>query len=495
MLSISRPTAACRPILIMDIKDVSSLDTYREIFEQIKRDAAKASLRKGEVPRDHPHPRLLVSQFMMKLAFAASRSSGPHTLSTSQVPPAYHPCVRPSRELKPMMISRMALENHHRGSQVLIRVLTPPDRVTAIMAIVEDQEGTAVLLQLYNQPQESLVGKDQILHVGHICIIKEPYFKVTSDGSYSLRVDHVSDILLLDNDDERIPVVWRSRVSSLDETSHDIRMQGNLAVHGRHWAEAERLYVEHESHDWTQSLTCHRYSKAINIAATGDERKLAFLNRSLANLRLERPEKALDDAIRGGASDTVPNEKALFREAKALYSLGNFQSCMDKLLVLVSCNPKNTEAWTEIRRTKQRLGEEKTGSYQFSNMYKQAKETPPLIDCATYVGSVAVGDSIDRGKGLFTTKPVKAGELLLCEKAFAYSYAGNDSSVGRSNTTILLDPSTMTGSIGGQAHLITQVVQKMYYNPAGVKAFTDLHHGDYIPVESSQVDNAPVVDT
>lgn len=168
---------------------------------------------------------------------------------------------------------------------------------------------------------------------------------------------------------------------------------------------------------------------------------------------------------------------------------------MDKLLVLVRCKPQNTEVWTEIKRVKQRLYEEETGLYQYAIMYKQIETTPPLVDCATYIGPVTVRDSAGRGKGLFTTRSVKAGELLLCEKAFAYSYAGDDSPVGRSNIAILMNLSMNTMCVGGQAQLITQIVQKLYHDPASAESFTGLHHGDYNRVKVSEVDGAPVVDT
>jgi hypothetical protein len=189
------------------------------------------------------------------------------------------------------------------------------------------------------------------------------------------------------------------------------------------------------------------------------------------------------------------DEKPLFREAKALYSLGQFKACMERLLCLVRCNPKNTEAWAEIKRVKQRLREEDTGSYDFKSMYGQAAKTPPLVDCATYIGPVAVRDAGSRGKGLFTTQPVKAGELLFCEKAFAYCYAGSDSATGRSNTTVLMNLDNNTMCVGGQARLITQIVQKIYHNPSAGEVFTKLHHGDYAPVRTCEVDGAPVVDT
>lgn len=120
-------------------------------------------------------------------------------------------------------------------------MLTPTNRFNAIMAIVEDEEGTALLLQLYNQPDEEVVPAAQTLQSGRHYLIKDPFFKrTTSDNSYSLRVDHVSDIVLLDEDDDLLPTEWKSH-RTVFETSHDIRMQGNVAVGLQSWAEAEQL--------------------------------------------------------------------------------------------------------------------------------------------------------------------------------------------------------------------------------------------------------------
>jgi hypothetical protein len=59
--------------------------------------------------------------------------------------------------------------------------------------------------------------------------------------------------------------------------------------------------------------------------------------------------------------------------------------------------------------------------YDFETISKEvSKVRPPHLDHATFVGLVEVKTSPGRGRGLFTTKAVKAGELLLCEKAFAH---------------------------------------------------------------------------
>lgn len=56
-------------------------------------------------------------------------------------------------------------------------------------------EDTAVLLQLYHQPPEDIVPAATIINPGGMSLLKEPYLKkAASDGTYSLRVDYVSDV-------------------------------------------------------------------------------------------------------------------------------------------------------------------------------------------------------------------------------------------------------------------------------------------------------------
>ena len=143
------------------------------------------------------------------------------------------------------MITDMRLETHHRGKRVALRVLTPPDRITAVMAIVEDENGTAALLQLYHQPDPSLVPTEDIVQQKRVCIVKEPFFKTGVGGSFSIRVDQVNDLIWLKDSDKRMPPKWKVSEQLLEgiasNRSHDIRMQGNTAIQRGKWSEAERL--------------------------------------------------------------------------------------------------------------------------------------------------------------------------------------------------------------------------------------------------------------
>jgi hypothetical protein len=124
---------------------------------------------------------------------------------------------------------------------------------------------------------------------------------------------------------------------------------------------------------------------------------------------------------------------------------------------------------------------------------KAIKKSSPHLDHATYVGPVVVRTTESRGRGLFTTKDVKAGDLLLCEKAFAHAFYDPDDS--EKDLALLINVETDTMTIGTQANLLTLLVQKLYKNPSLMSTITNLHHGSYKPVGVSEVDDTPIVDT
>ncbi|RSL56213.1 hypothetical protein CEP54_008928 [Fusarium duplospermum] len=460
----------------MDTKDVSENDEFIKHMKKIRDAAEMASKRKGEMVTDHPPQQEVIADYYKHFCAAtvlAKRNDKKNKISTTQIPPSYLPCIVPAKDLEEMKITDMRLETHHRGKKVTMRVLTPPERLVGIIAIAEDEEGTAVVLQLYQQPTEALVTGIEILRPGKICIIKEPYFKQTGKGAYSLRVDHLGDVIWLSDGDERIPSRWKSSAAILNSESASIRLQGNYAVDNQNWAVAQRLY-----------------STAIQVAKTPEEEQLASLNRSFTNLKLGRPEQALSDAAHGH-DPAAPTEKSLFREARALYELRNFDQSMAKLKLLAESYPENKAVGPEMKRVMARIKEQQNGKYSFKQMYKQSKMNPPLIDCADFSAPVEVRTSPGRGQGLFTTKAVSAGDLLVCEKAFAYSHVKEDDE----SVNLMLNLETNKMIVGGQANLLPQVVQKLFHNPEMTRGFFDLHHGDYQPVTVTECDGAPVVDS
>lgn len=121
------------------------------------------------------------------------------------------------------------------------------------------------------------------------------------------------------------------------------------------------------------------------------------------------------------------------------------------------------------------------------------KRSPPVLDRATYIGPVAVRHTESRGRGLFTTMAVQAGDLLLCEKAFAYVFS--DIANADQHRSILINMETREMTKGADVDLISLAVQKLQKNPSTAPAVTALYHGSYGPVTVSEVDGKPVVDT
>lgn len=158
------------------------------------------------------------------------RKKDHYIIHQSWVAAPYPPFVAPLRRLKKLCLKDLHLETHYRGFYVLLRVATPPVTITTMMAIIKDEKDDGVVFQLYQQEDEDHRPGEEVVQIQRVCILKEPYFKVISDGGYGLRVNHLSDVIWLSPDDERIPRDWRARISGFEKTAETLKEKGNLAL-------------------------------------------------------------------------------------------------------------------------------------------------------------------------------------------------------------------------------------------------------------------------
>ncbi|OBT82079.1 hypothetical protein VE02_09298 [Pseudogymnoascus sp. 03VT05] len=462
----------------MDAHDVTS--QHVELLKKFKKTLEEAKKRQGERPNDRKPPEYAYMRFMMAFGPPGENKPG-HFIHTSFIAPAYSPCITPVADLKHITIDELQLETHHRGTYILLRCVTPPNRMTAIMVLAEDKNNDVVSLQMYQQENEEVRPATDIANLGIVLLVKEPYYKIMSDGEYGLRVDHLSDIVQLKGSDDRIPSDWQPRVIEVEQSAEELKLKGNLAMkEGNFW---ESIAI---------------YSEALAQPTSVDEADTIKRNRSLAFLRTKQFDAALSDTGFPNFGENA-SEKAMFRAGEALYHLGRFDECCKVLAMLCRLYPLNALAPASLDRSKSRLKEQKTGEFDFKLLQAEAKKLrPPHLDHATYIGPVEVRQTASKGRGLFVTKGVKAGDLLLCEKAFAHCYAPEESDAkksGESTISILMNPETNTAFMGTQADLLMGIVQKMYHNPSVSSAFTALYHGDYKGVDIDVVDQTPVVDT
>lgn len=203
-------------------------------------------------------------------------------------------------------------------------------------------------------------------------------------------------------------------------------------------------------------------------------------------------ESALQD-IESVEEMSKPENNLLLDKARVLYDLEKFRESCDTLKLLAVEDPNDKELKEKLQKGIDRLIEQQTGRYKFQQLHDEAtKLRPPVLDHATYIGPVAVKSAGHRGRGLFTTKEVKAGDLLLCEKAFGYAFV--DESDPNSRKSILINAQEGTVMMGTQVDLHTIMIQKLHKNPSSIPAITELHHGSYRSVDVSVVDDTPVID-
>ncbi|KAF5587263.1 unc-45 like b [Fusarium pseudoanthophilum] len=449
--------------------ELGSEDDFAALLEKLKSDLIKAALSKGQLITDYPDPEALAEAFRQ----AVTKNKGAQEKKPAYVtlvPDPYEPCLIPEKDLELMSISDMRLQTHHRGKKVLLRVKTAPTRAAAIIAIVEDQEGTAVLLSLYPQLHVDLLT---IRHPaqGSVAILKDPFFETIAEEAYSLQVYHPSDIIWLEDHDERIPEQWR--VHREIKSSAEYRAEGEELANKEHWLPA-----------------LHSYTLAIDTAVSPDEKQQAHLGRSEVNLQLDRPHQAIRDAIEGD-HPTDCTEEPLLLQARALYNLGDFEECLQKLRVLTVLFPKSVLGLSLKSTVSKRLKEQDDGEYAFEDMLVEAQERPPLIDCATFSSLVEIRDAPGRGKGLFLTKDVSSGDLILCEKAFSYCFMDKTS---HKTYPVLANVPRDEAKGGGAVLLWAQVTEKLYHNPEYIDNVQELFHGDHKKLRITECDECPVVD-
>ncbi|OQE24015.1 hypothetical protein PENFLA_c010G09886 [Penicillium flavigenum] len=457
----------------MDTHDVSNVPEYFRYLQAQKQNLKNAQAAKGRPARSPKSKDEILMQFMFRQMMRTEAPASPMNIRSSFLPPAYPPCVSPFSKLKKVMIKSLCLETHHRDQYLLLRTVTPTDTMTAVMAIVEDEDGSVLMLQLYNQ-EEELSGTHS-LREGTVLVVNEPYVKVMADGDYGIRVDHLSDVWFIPEFDDLVPLSWRKRVTQADGNASSWKEKGS----------------EHfEKGDYHSAIQC--YSKTLEAHPSPELLLITQLNRALSFLKSYCFDAALRD-VEDVLQVSELSEKALFRKAQALYQLRRFRESCQTHEILAEKYPDNNMAAHEYARASARLLEQNSGEYEFGKMILEAKKRqPPRLDRGTYIGPVTVKQTQSHGRGLFTTQAVKAGDLLFCEKAFAHAFHDEN---GSKDLRLLLNVDMDEATIGTQGELIELIVQKLSKNPSLLPGFVDLHHGTYKSVDVLEVGVIPIIDT
>lgn len=283
---------------------------------------------------------------------------------------------------------------------------SPLARIVCVMIGIEDENGWAHLVSLYNFPYADTMGGaelDTLFPLNAVLAIREPYPKMALTGPSShIRVESPSDIVFLDSDD---PLVrrssWETGYRTLPIKIHtDVEWK---AIGDSHFKKKQFFAA----------------AVAYSYALKRDGSVCALrLNRALAYLRLDRHYQALTDAkavIELPDIDKADRVKALYRAGLAAYGQSDYEAAKDWYSKCLDQDPTLSEAKIGVEKCNARIQEALTGEYDWIALYKQGLSSPCRPDVASYTGPFQIVQMESRGggRGGIATKDIKTGDVLV----------------------------------------------------------------------------------
>ena len=409
----------------------------------------------------------------------------------------YPPCTVSLQDLQPMELSNLRMDTHHRGRVLTVCRVAPVVKLVACSWTVVQEESSGETERLEVLLHKSKQGQD-ILESGSIFKVKEPYFTLSDQGDPTLRIDHPSDLVVCTDSfrtesphssteevgDSEGAISAPAPTALAAKTAREWKEEGNAAL------KQQVLLLAHAN--YTQGLQL----LSMDGAAKEDLAYDLFRNRAHVNLVLNRLDEAKADALAAltGLEDQKHKDldsKAYFRAGYAAHSLGEFQEAKRFFEEQQRLTPGNKDATARLRKTELRLQEQATGVYDFKKIKAGLSMARPRVDAASFTRNAKVGESPGRGRGLFATRDMDSGELILCEKPFCVVWGHEDEAL----TAMTYDGRDDRIRVF-PAGLCKVIVQKLRDSPSQFGKVMDLY-GDHRGTGKQLImrDFGPVIDT
>ena len=146
-------------------------------------------------------------------------------------------------------------------------------------------------------------------------------------------------------------------------------------------------------------------------------------NRAYVRLRLGQDEGAITDALvslSDHTTDKHKNAKSYMRAGQASHALGEYDAAVTYYRKLLELHGDHVDAAHLLSKTEARLRERNSGVYDIDAIKESISGKKPRVDAADFLSNTAVKSSEHPGgRGLFATKNLGPGDLILAETAFA----------------------------------------------------------------------------
>jgi tetratricopeptide (TPR) repeat protein len=314
-----------------------------------------------------------------------------------------HMCKKDVHNLREVNVA--SLENNNINDDCFLN-LTVVDTCyfsgSCLCILVKDPTGELIELLLYNYfPLSSFDnnGGEFWFPIGTRILLKEPYLV-----QHQLRVDNTQNLMTC-------------RPFSI-ATGTDLKAQGNHAFKQGHHREAGMLYtlalgaVEDEDDDDADLST----------------RTTLYSNRAAASLRVGEFREAIvdcDEALRLCAS----NFKAGYRKAQALMGRECYSEALVLLEALLSREKHSAAILADLEAKIQAVKvsiAQRGGIFDFLTLpFHPDKQG----DTSSYLGPLEIRSAGACGRGLYLTRDVLKGELLLAEDPIAFNFKSSKAGV------------------------------------------------------------------
>ncbi|KAJ4395505.1 hypothetical protein N0V85_006522 [Neurospora sp. IMI 360204] len=322
--------------------------------------------------------------------------NGPRAVKQPNLAEAYPASTKSIRDLEIIPLSELSVETHHRGKGLIVKVVSPPYIGAGAVSIVEDQWGNVDKVAIYNQGDSAILSG---VPEGCIVAVKEPYYVQNgAENDFMICVDHPSDVILLRFTDSIIPEPLRL---------------GPLLKSAAEWRTAgDQAFLER---DFPTAVFC--YTEALEGLEDDSAKAPVYTKRAGVNLLLGRYDAAKFDALASRTGATT-DWKAYYNAGRAAYGLCEYATSKSYFEEALKLNAKGAAGvQKEYERVLARVKEEEEGAYDFAAMHASLSPTSVHIDAGSFLRNTRVADSGFHGRGLFATRPLKAGDLVYVEKA------------------------------------------------------------------------------
>jgi tetratricopeptide (TPR) repeat protein len=378
----------------------------------------------------------------------------------------YPPSFLALSELQAICLSELRLETRHQGLFVVLKATSKPQLMVLPTISVEDRNGKIGLVQVltYNRDTiATILAKDQFL------AIKEPFLTTTADGIVVIRVDHPSNLVPLESDSGLLPPRM-TRIPIELFTPTERAVMGNKAMKNREWRIAIRCF--------SGALAMKQHDRILHHTL--------YLDRSQAYHNLGCYELALQDALAAFMSEEdlfnghkSHNSRSMFQAGRASYDLRKFSDAKKCFSLSLEISPSPVSpACFELFQTEKRLTEQETGEYDFETMLSLATKGQNLkiLDHASFLKNTKIASAGSRGRGLFASKGLAPGELVMVEKAF-YITSEREAPEGAAFVINMQDIDNPIAYRGKYVDRMRGLIQKILFNPTQASRIMDLYDG------------------